>query len=138
MGMLSINVLLSGCPILEALENHFWVKDYHHICLPPTLKTLKIIVDIDDDVPSFVINGLAFYYINSTKTTLSDEGNLQYVAKASVDIFRSLDYFDDLDSTSLLNLLTALSGIKRLALSRSTTKVRFYYDGLIFRYSTKL
>jgi hypothetical protein len=138
MGMLSINVLLSGCPILETLENHFWVKDYDKICLPPTLKTLKIIVDIDDGVASFVMNGLVFYHINSTKTTLSDVGNLQYVAKASLDIFRSLDYSDDLDFTSLLNLLTALSGIKHLALSRSTTKVWFYYDGLIYRYSTKL
>lgn len=130
--MLSINVLLSGCPILETLENHFWVKDYDKICLPPTLKTLKIIVDIDDGVASFMLNELVFYYINSTKTTLNDVGNLQYVAKASLDIFRSLDYSDDLDFTSLLNLLTALSGIKHLALSRSTTKVRFYYDGLIY------
>lgn len=136
--MLSINVLLSGCPILETLENHFWVKDYDKICLPPTLKTLKIIVDIDDGVASFMLNELVFYYINSTKTTLNDVGNLQYVAKASLDIFRSLDYSDDLDFTSLLNLLTALSGIKHLALSCSTTKVRFYYDGLIYRYSTKL
>lgn len=129
--MLSINVLLSGCPILETLENHFWVKDYNKICLPPTLKTLKIIVDIDHSVASFMINGLVFYYINSTETTLSDVGNLQYVAKASLDIFPSLDY-SDLDFTSFLNLVTALSGIKHLELSRSTTKVQFYYMTVLY------
>jgi len=115
-----INALLSGCPILETLDAYICAEDYDEIRVPPTLKRLNTTVDYGFE-PSLEIQELTFDYLNTTQITFGDVSSLQSVVKASLDVFSSLD--DPNLTSHLLKLFGALSGIKHLVLSISTTKV---------------
>jgi hypothetical protein len=120
--MPEMNAFLVGCPILETLNTYLLHDDYADFnvadfCVPPTLKRLKISVHACNG--GFVAH--CFHYINITQIRFSDVGNLQNMVRASLDVFHSSS--DTFAFASLLRLLNALSGIKYLALSCSTTKV---------------
>lgn len=107
---------------------------YNKIRVPPTLKRMKIIIDFVDVKPSLEISALIFHNLNITQITFSDVCNLQNVVKASFDVFPSSSY-SSLDNY-LLKILGVLSGIKHLALSRSTSKVWFFLPRVILLWMT--
>lgn len=121
--IVSVNVLLSGCPVLENLDLSFYPKCYDGIRVPPSLKRLKII--IKNDIGAFLeeISTLGLKHLNLTNMTLGNNMyNLHDVVEAYVDL-----YHLPADNTfTLFNFLHSLTRIKHLVLSRSTTKVKIY------------
>jgi hypothetical protein len=115
-----MNALLSGCPNLETLDLCFSAEDYGGIIrVPPSLKWLKIIINNPDAGASLEIDVPVLEYLCVANITFTDTSNLQNVMEASLDVFPS----SSASTFTLLKLLGALSGIKHLVLSHSTTKV---------------
>ncbi|CAJ2663830.1 unnamed protein product [Trifolium pratense] len=117
----SLNALLYGCPIIEVLDLHFRPVCFDKVCVPPSLKRLRIgtktdvgaSLEIDaPDLECLIVRKITFGNVFSMY-------NLHNVAAAYLDVFaRSTG-----SVISLHDLLNALSGIKHLMLSRSTTKL---------------
>ncbi|PNX76821.1 F-box/FBD/LRR-repeat protein [Trifolium pratense] len=114
-----MNALLSGCPNLETLDLCFYAEDSGGIIrVPPSLKWLKIIINNSDAGASLEIDVPVLEYLCIANITITDANNLQNVVEASVDVFPS----SAASAFTFLKLLSALTGIKHLVLSRSTTK----------------
>ncbi|GAU24749.1 hypothetical protein TSUD_355780 [Trifolium subterraneum] len=117
----SVNALLHGCPIIEVLDLYFRPVCLDKVCVPPSLKRLRIGIKIDagayleidaPDLVCLVIKKITFDKVFSMY-------NLHNVVAAYLDVFpRSFGFV----VIPLHNLLNALSGVKHLMLSRSTTK----------------
>ncbi|WJX87971.1 hypothetical protein P8452_70101 [Trifolium repens] len=118
----SVNILLSGCPILENLELSFIPESLAKLRVSSfSLKRLKI--EVENLVGAWLeIDAPGLKYLSLTNITFCDAaavGNLHNVEEAYLDVFPT----PDKESVEpLLNLLRALSGIKRLELHDSTTK----------------
>jgi len=106
----SINALIFCCPILKILETCISKENYNKICVPPTLKTVKIIAAIFDIEPSLEISQITAPVFGNLKSPIC---NLQNVVKASFDVFPSSSDDPALD-VYLLKLLGALPRIKHL------------------------
>ena len=118
----SMHILLSACPVLENLELFFSPESLDIIRVPSSLKRLKITVD--NNVGAWLeIDAPGLKYLSLEGITFRDAaavGNLRSVEEAYLDVFPT----PKSESVEpLLNLLRALSGIKRLELHNSTTKV---------------
>jgi hypothetical protein len=119
----SVNILLSGCPIVENLELSFSPESLATLRVSSfSLKRLKI--EVENLVGAWLeIEAPGLKYLSLTNITFRDAaavGNLHNVEEAYLDVFPT----PDKESVEpLLNLLRALSGIKRLELHGSTTKV---------------
>ncbi|XP_045805609.1 F-box/FBD/LRR-repeat protein At4g26340-like [Trifolium pratense] len=114
-----MNALLSGCPNLETLDLCFYAEDSGGIIrVPPSLKWLKIIINNSDAGASLEIDVPVLEYLCIANITITDANNLQNVVEASVDVFPS----SAASAFTFLKVLSALTGIKHLVLSRSTTK----------------
>lgn len=115
-----LDVLLSGCPNLEVLELSIapmYLADLH---VPSSLKRLIFTVESDAGV-CLEIDTPNLSYLSLTHVTLGKGiGNLGKVDEAFLDVF-SNPKNNSIDP--LLNLLRALSGIKRVVLCLTTTKV---------------
>lgn len=126
-----VNALLCGCPNIEVLDLKFLTNSLDNVCLPPTLKRLKIGTESTKVGPSLEINAPDLEYINIYQYSFSDVlnmKNLHNVIEASLDIMPfSYDFV-----VPLLKLLNNLSKAKYLVLSDSTTKVKFYFSYLMF------
>jgi len=116
-----MNALLSGFPILESLNLYFYAEEYDIIRVPSTLKWLNIVLGNGDIGASLEMDAPGLEYLNISEITFSNVGSLQNVVEASLDVFPSPG--DSASAFNLLKLLDTLSGVKRLVLSRSTTKV---------------
>jgi hypothetical protein len=113
-------MLLSGCPILENLELSFYPKSLGKIQVPSSLKRLKVIVQSEVGI-WLEIDEPGLKYLSLTKVILGDVvGNLHNVEEAYLDVFSTPE---SKSVEPLYNLLRALSGIRRLELPDSTTKV---------------
>lgn len=116
----SVNALLRGCPIIETLDLCFSPNHLDTVCIPPSIKWLKIIIGNDvgayleinaPDLRNLDITGITFGHIFSMY-------NLHNVVEACLDVFPQ-----PLGSiTPLHNLLGALSRTEKLELYESTTK----------------
>ncbi|MCI21432.1 F-box family protein, partial [Trifolium medium] len=114
------NALLYGCPIIEVLDLHFRPVCLDKVSVPPSLKKLRIGAKIDvgayleidaPDLECLIVRKITFGKVFSMY-------NLHNVVAAYLDVFpRSF-----VSVFALHDLLNALSGIKHLMLSRSTTK----------------
>ncbi|CAJ2663832.1 unnamed protein product [Trifolium pratense] len=115
--VLSVNALLSGCPIIETLDLSFCSMSLDKVCIPPSLK--RLIADTKNDRGAYLeINAPDLEYLNITKITFGEVFSMYNVVEAHLDVFpHSLS-----SVTSLHNLLGALSGTKYLVLSPSTSK----------------
>ncbi|WJX91958.1 hypothetical protein P8452_73669 [Trifolium repens] len=116
----SVNALLGGCPIIEILDLRFSPQSLDKVCVPPSLKRLKIAIE-NDVGASLEIDAADIEYLNITNITFGEVfsmHNLHNVVEAYIDVFPQLSG----SVISLHNLLGALSGTKHLLLSRSTTK----------------
>jgi hypothetical protein len=117
----SVNAFLGGCPIIEILDLRFSPQSLDKVCVPPSLKRLKIAIE-NDVGASLEIDAADIEYLNITNITFGEVfsmHNLHNVVEAYIDVFPQLSS----SVISLHNLLGALSGTKHLLLSRSTTKV---------------
>ncbi|KEH29096.1 F-box/FBD/LRR protein [Medicago truncatula] len=116
-----VNALLCGCPNIEVLDLKFLTNSLDNVCLPPTLKRLKIGIESKEVGPSLEINAPDLEYINIYQYSFSDVlnmKNLHNVIEASLDLMPfSYDFV-----VPLLKLLNNLSRAKHLVLSDSTTK----------------
>ncbi|XP_027192663.1 F-box/FBD/LRR-repeat protein At4g26340-like isoform X2 [Cicer arietinum] len=117
----SVDILLSGCPILETLDLSFSPESLAKLHVPSSLKSLKVIVE-NDIGACLEIDAPGLKYLTLTKITFGDVaaiGNLHNVEEACLDVFSTPEneYVDP-----LLTLLQALSGIKHLVLCCSTAK----------------
>ena len=125
-----VNALLYGCPNIEALDLHFLSYSLENVCLPASLKRLKIQID-NDFGSSLEIIAPDLEYLNIYQHKFMDVlnmNNFHNVIEASLDLFPlSYDFVDP-----LLKLLNTLSRTKHLVLSGSTTKVKFYFSYLMF------
>jgi len=126
-----VNALLCGCPNIEALDLKFLTNSLDNVCLPPTLKRLKIEIESKEVGPSLEINAPDLEYIHIYQYSFSDVlnmKNLHHVIEASLDLVPlSYDFV-----VPLLKLLNNLSRTKHLVLNDSTTKVKFYFSYLMF------
>ncbi|PNY12257.1 F-box/FBD/LRR-repeat protein [Trifolium pratense] len=116
----SLNALLGGCPIVEILDLCFSMPSLDKVCVPPSLKRLKIVID-NDLGASLEINAPVIEYLNITNITFGEVfsmNNLPNIVEAYLDVFPQLSG----SVISLHILLGALSGTRHLLLSRSTTK----------------
>lgn len=122
----SVNALLRGCPVIETLDLSFSPLSLDKVCIPSSLKRLKI--NASDTGAHLEINAPDLEYLNITQITFGEVFsmyNLHSVVEAHLDVFpESLGVFpESLGSViPLHNLLGALSGTKHLVLSRSTTQ----------------
>jgi hypothetical protein len=121
----SVNALLSGCPIIEALNLSFHPISLDKVCAPPSLKWLM--VNLNNGHAAYLeINAPDLEYLAVSRITFGkvfSMYNLHNVVTAYLDVFPQ-------PSGSVIplhNLLNALPRIKRLTLSHSTTKVKFYF-----------
>jgi hypothetical protein len=121
----SVNALLYGCPIIEDLHLCFNPVCLDKVCAPPSLKRLKFAITID--VGAYLeIDAPDLEYLAVSRITFGkvfSMYNLHNVVTAYLDVFPQ-------PSGSVIplhNLLNALPRIKRLTLSHSTTKVKFYF-----------
>ncbi|KAK2354967.1 hypothetical protein P8452_75219 [Trifolium repens] len=114
----SVNMLISGCPILENLELSFYPQSLGKLQLPSSLKRLKVIVH-NEVGTCLEIDTPGLRYLSLTKIILGDVvGNLHNVEEAYLDVgCKSVE--------PLHNLLRALSRIKHLELCSSITKWLF-------------
>lgn len=121
----SVNALLRGCPIIETLDLCFSPDDLDTVCIPPSIKWLKITIENNNVGACLEINVPDLDYLDITGITFGhvfSMYNLPNVVEAYLDVFPQL-----LGSIiPLHNLLDALSKIKKLGLRHSTTKVMFY------------
>ncbi|GAU24744.1 hypothetical protein TSUD_355730 [Trifolium subterraneum] len=116
----SVSAFLSGCPILETLDLCFDSEEYDILRVPSSLKKLKINLGNDNEVgASFEIDAPGLEYLNISRFTFGNVGNLQHVVEASLDIHPPTGA----SAFTLVKLLDTLSGVKHLVLSHSTTKV---------------
>lgn len=119
----SVNALLRGCPVIETLDLSFSPLSLDKVCIPSSLKRLKI--NASDTGAHLEINAPDLEYLNITQITFGEVFsmyNLHSVVEAHLDVFP-----ESLGSViPLHNLLGALSGTKHLVLSRSTTQVKFF------------
>lgn len=118
----SVDILLSGCPILETLELSFSPISLAKLRVPSTLKSLKLTVE--NDIGACVeIDAPNLKYLSLTRITFANDtavGDLHNVKEAYLDVF----YAPENESVDpLLILLQALTGIKRLVLRCYTAKV---------------
>jgi hypothetical protein len=116
----SVNKLLSGCPILENLELSFYPEILAKLQVPSSLKRLK--VKVQNEVGTCLeIDTPGLKYLSLTNVILGDVvGNLHNVEEAYLDVFSTPE---SKSVERLYILLRALSGIRRLELPDSTTKV---------------
>jgi hypothetical protein len=125
-----LNALLHGCPNIEALELYFLSDSLENVCLPASLKRLKIQIH-NEFGASLEINAPDLEHLNIYQYKFIDVlsmNNFHNVVEASLDLFPlSYDFVDP-----LLKLLNTLSRTKHLMLSGSTTKVKFYFSYLMF------
>ncbi|GAU24747.1 hypothetical protein TSUD_355750 [Trifolium subterraneum] len=116
----SVNALLSGCPIIETLNLCFCSISLDKVCVPSSLKKLKVALK-NQRGAYLEINAPDLEYFQITKITFGEVFsmyNLHNVVEAHLDVFpHSLG-----SVTPLHNLLGALSGTKHLVLNPSTTK----------------
>lgn len=117
----SVDILLSGCPILETLELSFSPISLAKLRVPSTLKSLKLTVE--NDIGACVeIDAPNLKYLSLTRITFANDtavGDLHNVKEAYLDVF----YAPENESVDpLLILLQALTGIKRLVLRCYTAK----------------
>jgi len=121
-----VNALLCGCPSIESLNLCFSLESLDKVCVPPSVRRLKIIND-DDEIGVYLeINAPDLEYLNITQITLGQAFsmcNLHNVVEAYLDVFPHS--FGSV--IPLHNLLGALSGTKHLVLNPSTTKVIFFF-----------
>jgi len=119
----SVNAILGGCPNIEILDLNFQGQSSDKVCLPPTLKRLKIV--IKHEVGSVLeINApdLVFLSINQYKSSdVLNMHNLHNVVEVHLDLLPSS--FGSI--VPLVKLLSSLSGTKKLLLGASITKVKF-------------
>ena len=117
----SLNLLLCGCPNIKFLYLCTSFHTMDNVCVPPSLKRLKI--TNENDVGAYLeINAPDLEYLNITRITFGDVFsmyNLHNVVEAHLNVFPQP--FSSV--ISLNNLLGNLSGTKHLVLGRSTTKV---------------
>ncbi|WJX86244.1 hypothetical protein P8452_68582 [Trifolium repens] len=116
----SVNALLSGCPIIETLDLCFFPKSLDKVCVPSSLKRLKVAFK-NHHAAYIEINAPFLEYLNITGITLGEVFSmykLNNVVEAHLDISRN----SSASVTPLHNLLGALSGTKQLVLSPSTIK----------------
>jgi hypothetical protein len=116
----SVNMLLSGCPVLENLKLCFCPESFAKLQAPSSLTRLK--VKVQNEVGTCLeIDAPGLKYLSLTKVILGDVfGNLHNVEEAYLDVFSTPE---SKSVEPLYILLRALSGVKRLELSDSTTKV---------------
>jgi hypothetical protein len=119
----SVDILLSGCPILETLELSFSPISLAKLRVPSTLKSLKLTVE--NDIGACVeIDAPNLKYLSLTRITFANDtavGDLHNVKEAYLDVFYAPPENESVDP--LLILLQALTGIKRLVLRCYTAKV---------------
>ncbi|XP_045790563.1 F-box/FBD/LRR-repeat protein At4g26340-like [Trifolium pratense] len=114
----SVSALLSGCPILETLDLYFETEEYGILCVPPSLKKLKMRLGNGNSGASFEIDAPGLKYLDISEFTFGNVGNLQHVVEASLNIHPPPGAF----AYTLVKLLDTLSGVKHLVLCLSTTK----------------
>jgi len=126
----SLNALLCGCPVIETLDFCFSADRLDTICIPTSLKQLRIF--IENDVGACLeINAPDLEYLHITGITFSQVFsmyNLHNVVEAYLDLLPQS--FGSI--IPLHNLLGALSKTEELVLSPSTTKVMFYFSYFMF------
>ncbi|KAK2408232.1 F-box/FBD/LRR-repeat protein [Trifolium repens] len=125
----SVNMLLSGCPVLENLKLCFCPESFAKLQAPSSLTRLK--VKVQNEVGTCLeIDAPGLKYLSLTKVILGDVfGNLHNVEEAYLDVFSTPE---SKSVEPLYILLRALSGVKRLELSDSTTKCLFVAPVLDF------
>ncbi|XP_058745260.1 F-box/FBD/LRR-repeat protein At1g78750-like [Vicia villosa] len=106
MTVASLNDFFHACPCLETLDLYFSLEDYDRICVPAlclpfSLKRLKIVVNNSDKTQVLLLDNLS----------ISDAGKLQ---KASL-------YASNASPSTLSKLLHALSGIKHININKGLT-----------------
>jgi len=130
----SVNALLFGCPNIESLNLGFSPQSLDKVCVPPTLKRLKI--TIANVVGAYLeINAPNLEYLNITGITFGQVFsmyNLHNVVEAYLDVFPQS--FGSV--VALHDLLGALSGTKHLVLSHSATQVKFFLKLFLFTSSS--
>ena len=125
----SVDILLSGCPILETLDLAFSPRSLAKLRVPSTLKSLKLTVE-NDIGACLEIDAPDLKYLSLTRITFANDaavGNLHNLKEAYLDVFFTpenelVDPENELVDP-LLILLQALTGIKRLVLRCYTAKV---------------
>lgn len=118
----SVDILLSGCPILETLELAFSPISLAKLRVPSTLKSLKLTVE-NDIGACLEIDAPDLKYLSLTRITFANDaavGNLHNVKEAYLDVFSTPEN-ESVDPLHIL--LQALTGIKRLVLRCYTAKV---------------
>jgi len=132
----SVDILLSGCPILETLDLAFSPRSLAKLRVPSTLKSLKLTVE-NDIGACLEIDAPDLKYLSLTRITFANDaavGNLHNLKEAYLDVFFTpenelVDPENELVDPEnelvdpLLILLQALTGIKRLVLRCYTAKV---------------
>ncbi|KEH19756.1 putative F-box domain, FBD domain, leucine-rich repeat domain, L domain-containing protein [Medicago truncatula] len=126
--MNSLNILLSGCPILETLEILSLGLGYDELVslrVPSSLKSLKITVEVGYGI-CLEIDAPALKYLSLAAVTFLNAAtigeNLHNVEEADLDLF---SHPDSESVEPLLKLLRALSGLKHLELHSPTTQWLF-------------
>ncbi|PNY16908.1 F-box/FBD/LRR-repeat protein [Trifolium pratense] len=102
----SVSALLSGCPILETLDLYFETEEYGILCVPPSLKKLKMRLGNGNSGASFEIDAPGLKYLDISEFTFGNVGNLQHVVEASLNIHPPPGAF----AYTLVKLLDTLSG----------------------------
>jgi hypothetical protein len=107
--VISFHVLLSGCPILEALYISFPSEIFHniHLPLPPYLKRLEFTVQSSIGACLEILDTPGLKKLTLNRITLSTIGDLHNVLKANLDVLSPPA--QSIYNNSLLQLLEALS-----------------------------
>ncbi|GAU39376.1 hypothetical protein TSUD_370340 [Trifolium subterraneum] len=125
----SVDVLLSGCPILETLDLSFAPKSFSNIRMPRSLKMLKFTVDNNIGVCLGKLDAPNLNYLIINHVTFSSIGDLHNVLEAHLDVFPPPSQSASVES--LLKLLQALSKITYLFMGVLTIKVKLGFQGYV-------